>query len=215
MCETNEAPVTEQPPIEASASPPEVQSAEPEPRAPERKTRVISLTNRRPVRIFEDEWPVIAGAEAVDFLQSENKWSVHVRQNAAGDCIVYGIRECHVSMYSAKAGEIIPAKDTRPTIIAHRDHVPWAIRRVCESLHVVGPMADRCIASLPAEDVEVTTDPDPESIAPKLVNRDVLLRFLRSRSGEDFDNMGDAVVDGEDDVFEGIVDEYLAKDPRP
>lgn len=60
--------------------------------------------------------------------------------------------------------------------------------------------------------------PEPEPINRQPANRALLLRFLRAHSDEDFDDMSDAVVNGEDAedaVFERLVDEFLETDAQP
>ena len=63
----------------------------------ERKQRTITLTGRRPVTIYEDQWPVIAEASWDDYdnqheFQANRKAEAHlkVRQHADGRTLVYG-----------------------------------------------------------------------------------------------------------------------------
>lgn len=61
------------------------------------KTRTITLTDRPPVRIKENEWPVLAHGHWSDHdnqyeFQANRKWRVNirVRQHVDGRAIVYG-----------------------------------------------------------------------------------------------------------------------------
>ena len=62
-----------------------------------KKTRTITLTHRRPVKIDEEEWPILASAsddghDGQYACQANRKWwsSIHVRQHADGRTLIYG-----------------------------------------------------------------------------------------------------------------------------
>jgi len=132
----------------------------------ETKKRTITLTGRRPVRINEHEWPVLAAASYHDYegqydFQSFRHWRgfVRVRQHEDERAIVYA--RCWYdtvyrgeSGYDQHAGELLPAGTTPEQIIS-------AIRRVHGTLDVVDDshvqmwrlLADECIADLPAEEI--------------------------------------------------------------
>lgn len=128
--------------------------------------RTITLTGRPPVRIDEDNWPVIASAADKDWdNQYESqanrtwKWWVTVRQHADGRAIVYAgyaytTQYQNGRDYSARNGQLLPA---RAGAVAICD----AIREVCEEIvsaeadddHTARwqTLAAECIADMPAE----------------------------------------------------------------
>lgn len=117
---------------------------------PEPRRRTITLTGRPPVRIVEDEWPVIARArdwEGEYEVQSGRKWWLYVRQHQDGRALVYGR---HATSYRDEsdlaAGELL---DATPTGLGLAE----SIRRVGESLGAGEVLIDRCIADLPPEDL--------------------------------------------------------------
>jgi hypothetical protein len=116
----------------------------------ERKARTITLTDRAPVRIYEDEWPLVAQASGSDDpehpSQANEKWTAKVREHHIdGRRIVYGIRESGnggmpMDYEGWRGGELIPP-DGPATIAAIKAlDVPVACQR-------------DCIADLPAEDI--------------------------------------------------------------
>ena len=126
----------------------------------EAKHRTITLTDRPPVRIREDAWPVIARASDWDGefeFQANRKWTIIVRQNRDdGRTIVYGVSE---SQYPGEmdraAGELLNPPDgtviTDDAWFLHDDLVS-TIHRVAERCGC-SMIADKCIADLPAQDL--------------------------------------------------------------
>jgi hypothetical protein len=120
----------------------------------ETKTRTITLFDRRPIEINEDEWPVIAIAkdESNDFRH----FSLRVRQNEKdARTIVYGIFDTRVQgERDRRGGElIIPPSDLKVDEVNFSvwDEIPKAIRRVGGRLGFSDEIIDECIADLPAE----------------------------------------------------------------
>jgi len=133
----------------------------------ETKMCTITLTNRPPVRIREDAWPVIAHGRYHDYngqyeFQATQHWraDVYVREHADGRAIVYGTYSYETAFldepdFWARAGE---------TIAPGGDLVE-AIRRVGTTLTEAADEAGRdyrahiaaavrgCIADLPAEEL--------------------------------------------------------------
>jgi hypothetical protein len=117
----------------------------------ETKTRTITLTDRAPVRIREDLWPIIASARRGDGVvdyQDNHRWYLTVRQHADGRMLVYGSEAggpggVHRGYEGACAGEMVePGGD-----------VVAVIRRVGERARCSEAMQDECIGDLPAEDL--------------------------------------------------------------
>jgi len=133
----------------------------------ETKMRTIALTDRPPVRIREDAWPVIAHGRYRNHdnqyeFQANRRWraDVRVRQHADGRAIVYGVYEYETAYqgergFNARVGELVaPGGD-----------LVEAIRRVGASIGEAADVAGRdyrahideavrgCIADLPAEDL--------------------------------------------------------------
>lgn len=132
-----------------------------------RKQRTITLTDRRPVKIYEDEWPVIAHGQYRDHdnqyeFQANRKWKcdIRVRQHADGRTLVYGVYDYDTEVqnergFTARAGLLLDG--ARPTA-----RIPEAIRTVgatiaaaaTEAGHDAGAhisaVARKCIAALPA-----------------------------------------------------------------
>lgn len=126
--------------------------------------RTITLSDRPPVRIMEDEWPEIAVASYHDFdgqydFQSFRHWRgrLTVRQHADGRALVYGrcwyeeTKQGASTDYDQRAGELLDSSSSSSLI--------EAIRRVHARITVVDDahadqwhlLADECIADLPAE----------------------------------------------------------------
>lgn len=132
-------------------------------------TRTITLTGRPPVKIDEDQWPVIAQAADKEWdnqyefqANCTSKWSAHVRRHDDGRAIVYAVYNytsnfMNARDYEAKRGELLP-EDCSLTDICD------AINRVCDEIAEAehnGDDATRwptlaadCIADMPAETLE-------------------------------------------------------------
>jgi hypothetical protein len=125
----------------------------------------ITLTDRAPVTIVADNWPVIASAKDWDNryeVQANRTWSLKVRQHNDGRTIVYGV---YTTQYQnepeRRAGLLLtPPKDWAPDPCEPGgeitpsawvgDEVVEAIKRVAEHLGFERRLADECIADLPA-----------------------------------------------------------------
>lgn len=129
----------------------------------EPKKRIITLTDRPPVRIIEADWPVIASAtyrahDGQIECQANRRWdgAIRVRQHADGRAIIYATASYDSQWqgergYSLRGGEILQAGSD----------LAAAISRVHASLEDAGvdtgrgwdALAAECIADLPAEDL--------------------------------------------------------------
>lgn len=117
----------------------------------------IAMSERRPVNIDPEEWPVIARADSHDgqsIHQANNIRYIRVRQHRDGRRIVYGWQEAgnggqHVGAHNPHAGYLVAAVDGAT---ADDSETVRAIRRVGG---VLGDdvLADACITELPAEDI--------------------------------------------------------------
>jgi hypothetical protein len=113
------------------------------------KTRTITLSNRPPVRIRDDEWQLIASADWHDGDQGlrcrahRTAW-LKVRQHDDGRTIVYaGYDSDFSSERDLRAG----------LLLAPADDVVSAIREVAARIERLAELADRAIADLPAEEI--------------------------------------------------------------
>ena len=127
--------------------------------------RTITLTDRPPVSIDEDSWPVIAEARDEEYdgqvrcqANRISTWAVRVRQHADGRAIVYATYGHNTNWqgargYSARRGALLPVGGD---IIA-------AIREVCAAIADAECSKDDaarwptlvadCIADLPTEEL--------------------------------------------------------------
>ena len=112
------------------------------------KTRTITLSNRPPVKIREDEWPQIAQASWTDNpaipVQANRTAAVRVRQHADGRAIVYGT-------YSTQWQGETDLKSGM--LLAKGADIAAAIYEVVDDLGVTVTMAAECVANLPAEEI--------------------------------------------------------------
>lgn len=129
----------------------------------ETKTRTITLTDRRPIKIREDEWPQIASATGDsygggDYARRQqalgqgecDTYALRVRQHADGRAIVYAVLDAAASAWGAPAG----GEDFRGgELLAAGADLAAAIRRVGESCHLPDEVIRDAIAELPAEEI--------------------------------------------------------------
>jgi hypothetical protein len=118
----------------------------------------IKLSDRAPITITEESWPIVAFAEdwrGGNGIQSQanEEWWVRVRQHADGRAIVYASRErgnggMPIDYRGAHAGYVLAPTEGR---VPSADIVR-AIRRVAGAIGRDG-IADACIADLPAEEL--------------------------------------------------------------
>lgn len=124
------------------------------------KYRTITLTDRAPVRIDEEQWPEIASARDWDNThecQANRRWNLRVRQHRVdGRTIVYGTYSTQFqNERGAAAGEIITPPDDAPVSEDSWyvwDEIPAAIKRVAANCGC-DRIADECIADLPAQEL--------------------------------------------------------------
>lgn len=81
-----------------------------------RRTRTITLTDRPPVRIVEEDWPIIAEAYGDSYVGSDysrhqqarahgevDRYTLRVRQHANGRTLVYGVLDAADAAWGAPA----------------------------------------------------------------------------------------------------------------
>lgn len=135
------------------------------------KIRTITLTNRRPVQIDEDAWPVLVFAKlespAVVYgtlAPARIKASLYARRHADGRVLVYGVSTViqdsrpaqrgasvsHVVQEEHRAGELL-YQDGGVALQPSYGDIIAALRRVAKSAHISGGVAQHAIAQLPPE----------------------------------------------------------------
>jgi len=95
------------------------------------KTRTITLTDRSPVKVKEDEWPIIATGSADDDdsdgrgNRPNREWTrtIRVRQHEDGRAIVYGVYDYSTNFQgahgaAARRGTLLAGPVTPDQIIA-------------------------------------------------------------------------------------------------
>jgi hypothetical protein len=119
----------------------------------EKKTRTITLTDRPPVKIVEDDWPVVAigSVRPGSFVNGTPRpnyetdgYSLRVRQHDDGRTIVYGVVDAATvwtGTESWRGGELLAkGEDVAAAINRVGADMPACVRR-------------ECIADLPAEEL--------------------------------------------------------------
>jgi hypothetical protein len=131
----------------------------------ETKHRTITLTGRAPVRIVEDQWPVIAKGDYTDHdnqyeSQANRTWKIAIRarRHQNGRTIVYGTYHYDTCFQNEK-GEThkvgvlrTPDSDVAAAIELIAALLIERVNNDEQHQHISGA-ADDCIADLPAEDI--------------------------------------------------------------
>lgn len=107
----------------------------------------ITMSDRRPVKIDKDQWPIVAEGREWDGeleCQSACAWRVVVRRHADGRAIVYGVRRTYWrGEFDLRAGVLLAAPDDAALIAA--------ITTIADALGGAGMAGQRCVAALPPE----------------------------------------------------------------
>lgn len=121
----------------------------------QRKQRTITLTGRAPVKIYEDEWPLVASAAirpgAMDHgtpvpNYQTDAFTLRVRRHADGRTLVYGVTDAATAWTGTE--------DRRGgKLLAAGEDIAAAIRVVAEDCNMPEPVIRSCIADLPAEEI--------------------------------------------------------------
>lgn len=131
----------------------------------EPKQRTITLTDRPPVRIREDQWPQIAHGYWADhdgqvYAQANRTYrlDIRVRQHADGRAIVYGAYDydTHFQGEACEAHRVGLLLDPFVDIPqAIKDVAFQLIERISDDAihHHVRDAANECIGDLPAQDL--------------------------------------------------------------
>jgi hypothetical protein len=135
----------------------------------EKKTVKITLSERRPVRIDPEEWPVIAsakrfwGGNGIACQANEEAW-IKVRQHDDGRTLVYCDRDrgpggMPIEYRGSSGGFLLPpayvqgnGPDAGRSLPSETDEIIRAIRR-CAGIIDSDELGDECIADLPAEEI--------------------------------------------------------------
>lgn len=132
----------------------------------ETKTRTITLTGRAPVKLHEDQWPVIATSDYKDWdnqyeSQANRTWKINfrVRRHADGRAVVYAVYDYYTQWQGEageahKVGQLLDADGDLPAAIT------WTADELLERVadenrhRHIRNAANECIADLPAQELE-------------------------------------------------------------
>lgn len=140
------------------------------------KTRTITMTGRRPVKIKDDEWPVLARGSGDSYgggdyachqqalAQGEcDTYILRVRQHADGRTLVYGIVDAAAAAWGSPAGGesyrggmlLDPPAGAVVDPIAGVvwDGIVRAIEEVGRECGIPYSVVRECIAGLPAQEI--------------------------------------------------------------
>jgi hypothetical protein len=127
----------------------------------EAKKIKVPMSERRPLSIVVDEWPIIACA---DWYSGQHECQANytrmliVREHADGRRVVYGDYErgpggAPIGFRGSEGGFLVPGKVGYPVPTPDDDETVRAIRRVAG---IIGDeqLGDECIRDLPSEDID-------------------------------------------------------------
>jgi hypothetical protein len=129
--------------------------------------KTIALTGRTPVKIKEDDWPLLAsashndrhGAQIGNEPNRESDWEINVLEHDDGRRIVYAVynyathyREEHCAHLTG--GELLD-KDANVVAAINRvtANIEERLKRTRKGMDVFPRLAHECIADLPAEEL--------------------------------------------------------------
>jgi hypothetical protein len=138
----------------------------------EKKKLKITMSDRAPITIVEDDWGLVASADWFTGeikVQANEVAVIKVREHRDGRRIVYGFRDrgnggMPISYRGTNGGFLVPAVDLKDTMRQPDDDGPLvgtapdsdatvrAIRRVAGVIDMAD-LADECIADLPSQDL--------------------------------------------------------------
>jgi hypothetical protein len=111
------------------------------------KVRTITLSDRDPVRIHENEWPILSSSRDAEEEGGEwSKWWLTVRRHADGRTLVYGRLE--TTLADGSVDKIVGGD-----LLEKNANAALSVRKIGEECHCSRAMIARCIAGLPAEDI--------------------------------------------------------------
>lgn len=127
------------------------------------ETLTITLSDRRPIKIQKEAWPVIASAKDDSYSGSDpGRWQqalsrgecdtyrLTVRQHADGRTLVYGVLDAAIAAWHQPAH----GEDWRGGVLLDAGaDIAAAIRQVGESGGLPDAVIRACIADLPAEEL--------------------------------------------------------------
>lgn len=136
------------------------------------KTRTITLTGRAPVRIVEDDWPLIASAKDDSYVGNDysryqqalaqgecDQYAIRVREHADGRILVYGALDAATAWTgseSRRGGVLLTPPGEGPLTADDGRVVPDS--EIVAAIQVVGADCNlpehvirACIADLPPE----------------------------------------------------------------
>jgi hypothetical protein len=127
----------------------------------EKKTLTITMSERRPLKIDPELWPVIASASRHDGAvkaQANTEWYIKVREDEQGRRLVYGGKVSgnggqYAGFRELRGGYLVDSvRDEAGAVASDEQGTVRAIRRVAGIIGDDQLGAD-CIGNLPAEEV--------------------------------------------------------------
>jgi hypothetical protein len=120
----------------------------------------ITMSERRPLKIDPEQWPIVAQAHRHDGqveCQANTVWRIYVREHADGRRLVYGWMDRGpggkpIGWRGATGGFLVDPDLSVGAVAPNEAETIRAIRRIGGIVND-DQLADECIADLPAEEV--------------------------------------------------------------